>query len=96
MKVLNYVEYCQRENKFFEKHHVTNVVEGGTISQRYKHYICEDGAELYEDIRVETMVERVVVNTKYGEMTTNVEIKVLVTEVWDTDDSSSAYYVERY
>lgn len=94
MTYYDYKAYSQREASFFKKHQVANVYEQGDWQQRTKHYICEDGAELWEDIRVEYLAATATCKAYGCEFIQCTTIAVLVTEVWDTDDSNSGIFCE--
>lgn len=94
MTYYDYKAYSKREENFFKKHQVAKIYEQGDYTHRSKHYICEDGAELWEDIRIEYLSATAICEAYGCEFRQATTITILVTEVWDTDDSHSGYYAE--
>ena len=94
---MNYIDY---KNEFIKRHndsdwsvHTSPMDDYG---QYVKNYIFTDGATLTEVNRpVYEMVE-VEVEVKGGKVKIKQEVKVMETEVWNTDDSKSVKFYERW
>lgn len=95
MATVNYKEYTQQKDAFFKKHNYDFRIETSSMDEygRYhKDYIFDDGAVWHEDMCPtfeEATVEIKKVNVK-------VEVKMLRTEFYNTDNATSNYYYEKF
>ncbi|MBO7715933.1 MAG: hypothetical protein J6S85_20380 [Methanobrevibacter sp.] len=93
MKILSMKEYYEELSKFVNKHEVSRIVTSPfTNNEWYKDYLCEDGAVGKEINRV--VYEQVEVEVKG--LVCKVEVKLLETEWFDTDNGTSIYMYQRY
>ena len=94
MNILTTTEYEKKKIEFLQAHKLdeirtTEIDKDGTY---YKNYFCEDG-------KVWTEVNRPVyksVEVEVCKIKTTVEVKLLETEGWNTDDAGSIYCYEKY
>lgn len=93
MKIVKNVEYYERVKSFCSKHELykveTSPLENNTY---YKKYLCEDGSIGTECNRV--VYEEVEVEVKG--IKCKVQVKLLETEWFDSDNGSSIYMYERF
>ena len=95
MATLNYQEYTTKKNAFFEKHKYDFRVSTSPMDVygRYcKDYIFEDGASWHEV--VSPTFESA--TTEIKKVKINVEVKMLRTEFYNTDDATSNCYYEKF
>ena len=93
MKIVKSREYYNTVSQFVNKHEVAKVITTPFNENSWtKHYLCEDGAEGTEVNRV--VYEKRTIEVKGLEV--DVEIKLLETEWFDTDNGSSIYMYEKY
>lgn len=93
MKIVSMKEYYEAVSKFVNKHEVAKVETSPmTNNQWYKDYLCDDGATGKEINRV--VYEQVEVEVKG--LKVKVEIKLLETEWFDTDNGTSIYMYQAY
>lgn len=88
-------EYNNSKEAFFKKHNndfkcsTSPLCENGKY---HKEYVFEDGAVWYEVIGVEYV--KTSVEVKFVQV--EVEVRLYKTEFWNTDDSKSKYYYEKF
>ena len=95
MATLNYQEYTTKKDAFFKKHKNDFRINTSSMDEygRYhKDYIFEDGAVWYEDMM--PTFEQATVEIK--KVNVKVEVKMLRTEFYNTDDATSNYYYEKF
>ena len=93
MEIVTSQQYYERINKFVQRHEVAKVdTSAFTNGGYYKTYLCEDGAfgkeinrEVYEKAEVEVKGLKI-----------TVEVKLLETEWFDSDNVKSIYMYQRY
>ncbi len=94
MLILNYDTFNAVKKDFLMRHgdwsvETSPMDEYGTY---YKDYICEDGAQWHEVMR--PVYEKATVEVKGVKV--DVTVKLLETEAYNTDDSVSIYYYEKF
>ena len=95
MKIVSYKEWNDEKIKFMEKHNFDYTVETSSMNEYgeyHKVYVFEDGANWYENMR--PVWEKATVEVKRVPCT--VEIKLLETEFYSSEDAQSKYYYERF
>lgn len=93
MRIVSMKEYYETVSKFVNKHEVAKVETSAFVNEQwYKDYLCEDGAFGKEINR--TVYEKVEVEVKGLKI--NVDIKLLETEWFDTDNGKSIYVYQKY
>lgn len=95
MKIVSMKEYYEVQSKFVSKHeHEISKVERSpfTDNQWHKTYLCEDGALGTEINRI--VYEQVEVEVKG--LKVKVEVKLLETEWFDTDNGTSTFMYQKY
>ena len=88
---VTYKEYMGMKRAFFEKHNYDFRTETSPMDEygRYvKTYTFEDGAQWFEQMSPEYV--KGIVKIKLAQV--EVEVKMLRTEFWSTESSSSYYY----
>ena len=93
--VYNYECYDDAKRLFFKMHRNNFRTETSAMDELggwHKEYLFEDGAVWYE---VYTPVTEQAEAQIHG-MSFKVDVKLLKTEFWSTDDSKSNYYYERW
>lgn len=96
---VKYEEYIQDKQAFFNKHDNEFTIQTSSMdeySRYHKEYIFDDGAIWYESYSPEWFTQTVEVDVKGVAIKTDVEVKLFRTEFWNTDNSSSKYYYEKY
>lgn len=92
MKIVSVKEYYDAIKKFVNKHEVVKVITSPMVEEQwYKDYLTEDGAFAKEVNRI--LYEYVEVEVKG--LKCEVEIKLLETEWFDSDNGYSIYVYER-
>lgn len=92
MNKLTMKEFYEKQGEFLRKHEVVSVYTSNLIHDSYrKHYIANDGAEMWEDNRVIT--EEVEVEVRG--IKCKAIVKMWETECWSTDDSKSIYFYQQ-
>lgn len=95
MTIVNWREYTKAKKDFMWKHDNDFRVETSPMDEYgryYKTYICADGALWYE-----IMTPTYETGTAFIRgCEVKVEIKMLRTEFYSSDDSESKYYYERF
>ena len=96
---LNYTEYHEIKDRFFAKHKHDFQIDTSPMDRDgkyYKTYIFRDGAQwidvympVWRTIEITTEIERVPITVKQ-------DVKLFETESWNTDDSKSIYYYEKF
>lgn len=92
---VNYNTYNEEKKAFFKKHHNDFRCDTSSMDEygRYwKTYTFEDGAQWCEAMSPEYVSQEVEIKM----CKVNVEVKMLRTEFWNTDDASSRYYYEKF
>ena len=92
---VNYKEYEELRKRFFEKHNYDYRIETSVMDEYgnyHKEYIFEDDAIWYESYK--HTYEKVEVEIK--KVKVNVEVKLFCTEFWNTEDSKSKYFYEKF
>ena len=92
---VTYKEYMGMKRAFFEKHNYDFRTETSPMDEygRYvKTYNFEDGAQWFEQMSPEYVRE--IVKIKLAQV--EVEVKMLRTEYWNTENASSRYYYEKF
>ena len=92
---VNYEQYSNEKKDFFNKHDNDFRCETSSMDEYgryYKTYIFTDDAIWYEVMG--PTYETVEVEVKMVKM--NIEVKMFRTEFWNTDDSKSKYYFEKF
>lgn len=92
---VNYKEYEELKKRFFEKHNYDYRIETSVMDEYghyHKEYMFEDNAIWYESYR--PTYEKVEVEVK--KVKVNVEIKMFCTEFWNTEDSKSKCFYEKF
>jgi len=93
MKIIKMKEYYELLQKFVNNHEVANVETSSMINGEWnKKYFCEDGAFGTEINRV--IYEQVEVEVKGLKI--KVDVKLLETEWFDTDNGASIYMYQKY
>lgn len=95
MKVLHsYKEYFDYKLDFLNKHGDWSVETSpmNEYGEWHKAYICTDEATFYENMRPVYKDAEVVVCG----VTIPVKVKLLETEMYNSDDAGSVYYYEKY
>lgn len=97
--VYNYKEYHEIKDRFFSKHHHNFTIDTGAMDRDGKYnkiYSFIDGARwidvyrpVWRTIEITTEIERVPITVKQ-------DVKLFETESWNTDDSKSIYYYEKF
>ena len=92
MRNVTMKEFYEAQAKFTCKHPLINVYTSSMKDNAYhKHYIAEDGAEMWESNRVVTETVEVEIH--------GIKCKAIVkfweTECWSTDDSKSIYMYQQ-
>lgn len=90
--IVTYQEYNDEKQAFFRKHKNDYELEtqGGSAEYYRKTYAFKDKAVWYEVMMKQTVSERVEVY----KCNVNVELDMLQTEYWSSDDSKSKFYYE--
>ena len=93
MKIVSMSDYYKTVQEFVSKHQVNKVETSELVNgQWHKNYLCEDGSAGTEVNR--TVYETVEVEVKGLKI--KVEVKLLETEWFDTDNSHSVYMYQKY
>lgn len=81
-KLITMKEFYEAQAEFFSKHTIVNVERIKDVNNGYaKHYIAEDGAEMWEsNIPISEPVEVEVYGIKC-----QAHVELLVTDLWSTD-----------
>lgn len=93
--IVTYKEYMEDKQKFFKKHGYNFSEDTSPMDQfgmYYKTYTFEDGAHWYERMNPEWVKETFTIKLAPVE----VEVKMFRTEYWNTDNSISRFYYERF
>ena len=93
--VVNVRTYEYEKKNFFEKHNYDFHCETSSMDEygRYhKEYIFEDGSIWYEVMGPVFVSQEVTVK----ECTMNVEFKMFQTEFWNSENSNSKFYYEKF
>ena len=92
MRQVTMKEFYDAQAKFAGKHSILNVYTSPMKDDAYcKHYIAEDGAEMWESNRLVTEAVEVEI---HGFMCKAI-VKFWETECWSTDDSKSMYMYQQ-
>lgn len=92
---MTYKEFDEIKRRFFKKHHNdfgTYTSPMNSYGEYHKDYIFTDGAQWTETMR--PVFRDVPITVENVGITVNV--KLLETEAWNTEDSRSIYYYERF
>ena len=95
MATVNYQEYTTLKDAFFKKHNYDFRIEISPMDEYghyHKDYVFDDCAVWYEDMC--PTFEQATVEIK--KVNVNVEVKMLRTEFYSTDDATSHYYYEKF
>lgn len=92
MRQVTMQEFYKAQSEFTCKHTILNVYTSSMKDNAYhKHYIAEDGAEMWENNRLITEPVEVEIH--------GIKCKAIVkfweTECWSTDDSKSMYMYQQ-
>lgn len=92
MKVIDYEGYLKYKLDFLKKHENWTVDTSimNEYGEYHKIYLCEDGAEMYENVRPVFRTAVCVVH----DLRVKVPIKLLETELYSSDNAESVYYYE--
>ena len=96
---VNYETYMNDKKAFLNKHHNDWEVTTSPMNEYgcyYKWYVCKDGAIWYESMSPEYESTEVEVEIKMVKVKTTVEVKMLRTEYFSSDDAKSNYYYEKF
>lgn len=91
----DYESYTDAKQKFFKRHDNSFRAQTSQMDEQgiwHKEYIFDDDAVWYETYT--PVVEQA--NASIHGMSFKVDVKLLRTEFWCTDDSKSNYYYERW
>lgn len=92
MKKVSMKEFYEKQAEFIRKHPISKVDTTPMVDNSYrKHYIAEDGAEMWESNRIITHRAEV---EAYG-IKCVVDVKLWETECWSTDEASSMYLYQQ-
>ena len=82
IKLVKMKEFYEAQAEFFSKHTIINVERKQLVNNGYaKHYIAEDGAEMWEqNMQISEPVEVEVYGIKC-----QAHVELLVTDLWSTD-----------
>ena len=95
MAVVSYKRYSDEKDQFFRSHKNDFRIETSTMDEYgryYKDYLFEDGAIWHEDMS--PVFESATVEIKMVKV--SVEVKMMRVEYYNTDDSTSRYYYEKW
>jgi len=93
MKILTMAEYYQTIQEFVSKHEINKVETSELVNGQWsKNYYGEDGSAGTEINRI--VYENVEVEVKG--LKVKVEVKLLETEWFDTDNGKSVYMYQKY
>lgn len=95
MNILNYDEYYNYKLDFIKKHHYQYEISTSPMNSDgtyYKDYYFTDGSALYEIMRPVYKTVEIEVN----KVKVKVSVKLLETEAYNTDNSESVYYYEKF
>lgn len=94
MTVTNNKEYEYEKYGFLRKHELKDVITSqmDEYGVYHKEYICEDGAIWYEVMS--PVYEKDTVEIKRVQV--EVEVKMLRTEYWSSDNAESKFYYEKF
>ena len=93
--VVHYDEYSKAKSAFLRKHDSNFRIDTSPMDSYgvyHKEYVCRDGAVWYEVMSPEYVTE--IVEIKFARC--KVEVKMLKTEFWSSDDAQSKYYYEQF
>ena len=96
---VTYTEYRHDKDVFFRKHRNDFECETSPMDEYgkyYKTYVFKDGAVWYETMFPEYVKQEIETEVKLVKVKTEIEIKMFVTEFWNTDNSESKKYYERF
>lgn len=91
--------YRYEKHRFFKRHKNNFECETSSMDEygRYnKTYTFKDGAIWYETMFPEYVKQELETEVKLVKVKTEIEIKMFVTEFWNTDNSESKKYYERF
>lgn len=99
--LVSYKEWAEEKSKFSKKHNHNFTVETSPMDKDgiyYKWYVFEDGAIWYERM---SPVEEVIIVEGISDLTgikftDSKVVTFLKTEFWNTEDSKSKYYYEKF
>lgn len=95
MRVVDYKEYNEEKLKFMEEHNFDYTLETSPMNEYgeyHKTYVFADDSQWLEHMRpVYEKTEVVVKGVRVP-----VEVKLLETEYYSSDDARSRYYYERF
>jgi len=95
MRVVDYKTYSEEKKRFMEAHNYDYRIETSPMEPDgtyHKIYMFADDAEWTEVMR--PVYEKSIVEIK--KVNFQVEVKMLETEYFNTDSSTSSYYYERF
>lgn len=91
MRKVTTLELYEAQSDFIHKHPILKIETTPLINDSYhKHFISEDGAEMWECNRVITEDVEVEVHG----IKCHTKVTLWETECWNTDDSKSMYHYE--
>lgn len=96
---VRYEDYRKDKDAFFKKHRNDFYCETSPMDaygKYYKTYIFEDGAVWYETMFPEYVKQEVEIEVKFVKVKTELEVKMFVTEYYNTDNADSKKYYERF
>lgn len=95
MKILTSHEFDIRKHSFLTRHGGDVIVNTSPMEDNgvyYKTYVCSDGSQWFERMSpVFKTADVEVCRTRV-----KVDVKLFETEAWNTDDSTSVFYYEKF
>ena len=92
---VSYNDYVNEKQVFFNKHHNDFRCETSSMDEYgryYKTYVFADNAIWYETMSPTYEIAEVEIKL----VKVQVEVKMLRTEFWNTDDANSKFYFEKF
>lgn len=96
---VSYITYKYEKDMFFKKHKYdfeTNTSPMDEYGKYHKTYVFKDGAVWYETMFPEYVKQEIETEIKFIKIKTEIEIKMFVIEFWNTDNSKSKKYYEKF
>lgn len=88
MRKVTMKEFYGAQAEFIRKHPIAKIETSPMVNNAYsKHYLAEDGAEMWEENRITSEIVEVEVHG----VKCQAHVELWETECWSTDDSRSMY-----
>lgn len=96
---VSYTTYRYEKDMFFKRHKHNFECETSQMDEYgmyHKTYVFKDGAVWYETMFPEYVKQELEIEIKLAKVKTEIEVKMFVTEFWNTDNSEIKKYYEKF